>query len=158
MIELNKKAPNFSLPDKNNEQISLDQIKSKYTIIYFYPKDNTPGCTIEAIEFSTLQKEFEKANTTIIGISGGNEKTKTTFCNKHKLTIPLLSDTEFIVSKKYDVYGEKKFMGRLFNGIKRTTFILDSEKKIIAIFDKVNVKDHATEVLDWIKKHQTTSN
>lgn len=152
MIKEGKKAPSFKLKDKDEKFISLNDFDSDYYIIYFYPKDNTPGCTIEAQMFSKDKSKFNKLNSTIIGISGGDQKTKTKFCKKNNLKIILLSDTDFKVSTKYGVYGEKKFMGRTYMGINRVTFILDKNKKIIKIFDKVKPLIHSKEVLDFIKK------
>ena len=151
MLSIGKKAPAFSLQDKNNKTVRLKDVDTTFTVLYFYPKDNTPGCTLEAIEFTALEKEFKKANASIIGISGGTNKSKTVFCQKHNLTIPLLSDTDFSVATKYDVYGEKKFMGRTYNGIFRTTFVLDKQKTILRIFENVKVKDHAKEVLTYLQ-------
>jgi len=149
MIE-NKKAPSFKLKNKDGKVISLNNIKSDYIVVYFYPKDNTSGCTIEAKMFSKDLNKFKKINTEIIGISGGDEKTKTRFVEKNNLKINLLSDPEFKVSTKYGVYGEKKMMGRTYMGIKRTTFILDKNKKIIKIFNKVKPLIHSKEVYDFI--------
>jgi len=145
------KAPNFSLKDKDNNTFKLSDINSNYTIVYFYPRDNTPGCTIEAHEFSKNKSAFDKLNTTIIGISGGDEKSKTKFCEKNKLKITLLSDPDFKISKKYKVYGEKKFMGRTFMGINRVTFILDKNKKIIKKYEKVKPLSHAKDILEYLQ-------
>ena len=96
-------APNFTLKDKNGDEHSLSDVKSRYVIIYFYPKDNTPGCTVEATSFSKNLADLEVLGATIIGISGGDEKTKTKFCDKYNLKVLLLSDTDFAVSDKYSV-------------------------------------------------------
>ena len=151
-LKINTKALNFTLKDKDGKIYELEKINSSFIVIYFYPKDNTPGCTIEAREFSLALEKFENLDTMIIGISGGNEQTKEKFCDKNNLKIILLSDEDFKISKKYKVYGEKNFMGRKYLGIFRTTFILDKNKKIIKIYEKVNPKDHAQDVLDFIKK------
>jgi peroxiredoxin Q/BCP len=150
-MKLGNKAPGFSLKDKDSKIHSLEDIKSDYTIIYFYPSDNTPGCTIEANAFNNNLNEFKKLNTTIIGISGGDEESKTKFCKNNNLKIILLSDTDFKVSSKYELYGEKSFMGKKYMGISRNTFILDQNKKIIKIYDKVKVLTHSNEVLEFIK-------
>lgn len=144
------KVPDFELKDKDGKKIKLEDIKSNYIIVYFYPKDNTPGCTIEANEFSSFVEKFKKINTAIIGISGGDEKSKKIFCEKYKLKITLLSDSNFIISKKYGAYGEKSFMGRKFEGIFRNTYILDKDKNIIKIYNNVKAKDHAQEVFDFV--------
>lgn len=151
MIEVGKKVPAFSLTNKDGEKIALKDIDTDYTVVYFYPKDNTPGCTLEGRGFEKLKDKFKKAGITVIGISGGTDKTKTSFCEKQGLNFPLLSDTDFAVSTKYGVYGEKKFMGRTFKGINRITFLLDKNKKVIKRYDKVKPISHPQEVLDDVK-------
>ncbi|MBP9838674.1 MAG: peroxiredoxin [Proteobacteria bacterium] len=150
-MKLNSPAPDFKLKDKDSKSVSLKSIKSKFVVIYFYPKDDTPGCTTEAKEFSDLLKNFKKLDAEIIGISGGDDKTKEKFCKKHKLKITLLSDSDFKVAKAYKSYGPKTFMGKKFTGILRNTFILDEKKKIIKTYEEVKALGHATEVLTEIK-------
>ena len=150
-ISEGKKAPAFNLSDKDGEKHRLSAIESEYVVLFFYPKDNTPGCTIEASSFSKDMKKFAALNTEVIGISGGDEKSKTKFCEKNKLTNLLLSDTDYAVAKKFGVYGQKSFMGKKFLGIQRCTFVLDEKKKIIKVFDKVKPKEHAKEVLSFIR-------
>ncbi|MCB0337093.1 MAG: peroxiredoxin, partial [Bdellovibrionales bacterium] len=113
---------------------------------------NTPGCTIEAKSFSKEQKKFKDLGVTLIGISGGDEKSKTKFCEKHKLKTLMLSDTDFKVADKYGVYGEKQFMGKTFMGISRVTYVLDANKKVIKRFDKVKPETHPKEVLAYLKE------
>ena len=148
-----KKAFNFNLKDKDDNLYSLNQLNFDFIVIYFYPKDDTPGCTIEAQMFTYDLKEFEKLNTLVLGISGGNNKSKEKFCNKYNLKIPLLSDEDFSVSKKYLAYGKKQMYGKEYEGIKRVTFVLDKNKKIIKVFEKVVPKDHSKEVLEFIKSN-----
>jgi peroxiredoxin Q/BCP len=145
------KAIEFSLKDKDGKAVSLKDIRSDFTVLYFYPKDNTPGCTIEAIEFSKCIDDYRKLKTAIVGISGGDEKTKTKFCDANNLRVTLLSDPGFAVCKKYGLYGKKKFMGREYMGIFRTTFILDKNKKILKVFEAVKPAGHSKEVLKFIK-------
>ena len=147
----NRTAIDFSLDDKFGNINKLSNIKSKYKVIYFYPSDNTPGCTIQSKEFSDLISSFKKLDAEIIGISGGDKKSKEKFCSQHNLKLLLLSDTDFSVSKSYKVYGEKSFMGRKFLGIKRTTFILNKDNKIIEVFENVKPLGHAAKVLDYVK-------
>ena len=147
-----KKAPQFKLEDKDGTLVNLKDVAGEFTVIYFYPKDNTPGCTIEAKRFSSDLKKFEKLATSIIGISGGDQKSKTSFCKKHKLSVLLLSDTDFTVSKKFGVYGEKTFMGRKSFGIHRATFLLDKSLKIVKVYEKVTPDTHSKEVLADITK------
>ena len=147
-VSVNDQAPKFCLPDKNETTICLQDISTPYTLVYFYPKDNTPGCTTEALGFEALKDEYAKQGITVIGISGGDSKSKEKFCSKHNLSIPLVSDEDFSVSKEYGVYGEKKMMGRTFNGITRSSCLLDAEKKVIRVYDSVKPKDHPQQVLD----------
>ena len=153
MLKEGEQAPDFSLRDKDGEIHSLNEVNSDYVIVYFYPKDNTPGCTIEAKDFSRDKKEFDKLNTTVIGISGGDEKSKTKFCEKQNIKVLLLSDSDFSVSNNYGVYGEKSFMGRKYMGISRWTFVLNKNHKIIKIYDKVKPGIHSEEVLEFIKEN-----
>ena len=144
------KAPGFALKDKDGNIVKLSEVNSNYTVVYFYPKDDTPGCTIEANEFSSVLDEFSKLGVQVIGISGGDEKSKKNFCEKNELRVTLLSDPEFSVCKKYEAYGEKKFMGRTYDGIFRITYVLDKDKKVIRTFGKVKAAGHAKEVLEFI--------
>ena len=153
MLKEGEQAPDFSLRDKDSNIHSLSEINSDHVVIYFYPKDSTPGCTIEAQEFSKDIEEFDKLNIKIIGISGGDEKSKTKFCEKHDLKILLLSDSDFSVSNNYGVYGEKSFMGRKYMGISRWTFVLNKDHKIIKIYDKVKPAEHSQEVLEFIRNN-----
>ena len=120
MVKVGGKAPAFTLKDKDGKAYALKDIPGAFRILYFYPKDDTPGCTIEAKAFSKDLDKFKKLGATIVGISGGDEKTKTKFCKKYDLNILLLSDTDFKVSDAYGQYGEKSFMGRKYMGISRT--------------------------------------
>jgi len=145
------KAPEFTLQDKDSKKHSLKDIKSDFVIVYFYPRDNTPGCTMEAIMFTKDLAKFKKLNTSIVGISGGDEKSKTKFCEKNKLKVTLLSDPDFKVCKKYKTYGKKKFMGREFMGIKRETFVLDKKHNIIKHYKTVKPTEHSKDLLDFIR-------
>jgi len=144
-------ATNFELSDKDGEILRLFGLDSRYVVIYFYPKDDTPGCVIEASDFSNKIEDFEKLGVKVIGISGGDNYSKKNFCEKYGLRVKLLSDSDFKISKRYGVYGEKSFMGKDFSGINRVTFVLDKNKKIIKTYGKVRAKGHAQKVLDFIK-------
>lgn len=150
-LKENQKAPEFVLKDKDGGIHKLSNIKANYVVVYFYPKDDTPGCTIEANEFTSMLDNFKNLNTEIIGISGGDEESKKKFCEKHNLKINLLSDSNFKIAKKYGVYGEKSFLGKKFFGIKRTTFILDKNRKIIKIYENVKADGHAQQIFDFVK-------
>lgn len=152
IIAVGKKAPAFNLADKDGLKVRLSAIEEDYVVLFFYPKDNTPGCTIEANEFSAHIKKFAALNAKVIGISGGDEKSKTKFCEKHSLKTLLLSDSDFSVAKKYGVYGPKQFMGKKYHGISRVTFVLDSKRKVIKVYDTVKPAKHASEVLEFLNQ------
>ena len=151
MLKINTKAPNFKLPSTSKDNYSLKDSIGKYVVIYFYPKDDTPGCTIETNDFNKLLSKFKKLECEIYGISKDNLKSHDKFRDKYKIKFDLLADEELITLKKYNVWGKKKFMGREFMGIVRTTFLIDKKGKIIKIWDNVKVKDHAKEVLETVK-------
>ena len=151
MIRENTKAPNFALPSTNGENQKLKDLLGKYVVIYFYPKDDTPGCTIETNDFNKLLPKFKKLNCEIFGISKDTIKSHDKFREKFKIKFDLLSDEEIKVLKKYKVWGKKKFMGREFMGIIRSTFLIDKKGKVIKVWDNVKVKDHAKEVLETLK-------
>jgi peroxiredoxin Q/BCP len=146
-IKEGDKAPWFNLKDKDGVPHALDGGTSDYTVLFFYPKDDTPGCTIEAKGFSAQIKDFQTHGVRVFGISGGSDRTKAKFCEKHQITVPLLSDEDFAVARSYGAFGDKKFMGRSFKGIFRKTFILDKAGTVVRIFDSVKPEGHAREVL-----------
>ena len=151
MLKINSQAPNFKLLSTSKEIYSLKDSLGKYVVIYFYPKDDTPGCTIETNDFNKLLSKFEKLECEIYGISKDNIKSHDKFRDKYKIKFNLLADEEIKILKKYKVWGKKKFMGREFMGINRTTFLIDKKGKIIKIWENVKVKDHAKEVLETLK-------
>lgn len=144
------KAPDFKLKDKDGIEHRLSTIEAPHICLFFYPKDNTPGCTIEAQEFSAHSAKFSKNGCAVIGISGGDEKSKAAFCKKNKLSVLLLSDPKFETAKAYDTFGEKKFMGRTYNGIFRKTFVLRNDRTVLKVFDEVKPAGHAEEVLAFL--------
>jgi len=150
-MKINTKAPNFILPSTSKVNYSLKNSLGKYVVIYFYPKDDTPGCTIETNDFNKLISKFKKLECQIYGISKDNLESHDKFRNKYKIKFDLLSDEKIKVLKEYKVWGKKKFMGREFMGIIRTTFLIDKKGKIIKIWNNVKVKDHAKEVLETLK-------
>ena len=145
------KAVNFTLPSTNNVNYSLKDSLGKYVVLYFYPKDDTPGCTIETNDFNKLLSKFKKLDCEVYGISKDNLKSHDKFRDKYKIKFDLLADEELKVLKKYKVWGKKKFMGREFMGIIRSTFLIDKKGKIKKIWKNVKVKDHAKEVLESLK-------
>ncbi len=145
------KAFNFTLPSTSNENYSLKNSLGKYVVLYFYPKDDTPGCTIETNDFNKLISKFKKLECQIYGISKDSLESHDKFRDKYKIKFDLLADEEIKILKKYKVWGKKKFMGREFMGIIRTTFLIDKKGKIIKNWNNVKVKDHAKEVLDTLE-------
>ena len=151
MIKENTKAPDFTLPSTKGENQKLKDLLGKYVVIYFYPKDDTPGCTIETNDFNKLLTKFKKLNCEIFGISKDTIKSHDKFREKFKIKFDLLSDEEIKVLKKYKVWGKKKFMWKEFLGLIRSTFLIDKKGKIVKVWDNVKVKDHAKEVLETLK-------
>tara|TARA_B000000565_G_scaffold182195_1_gene138287 strand:+ start:17 stop:487 length:471 start_codon:yes stop_codon:yes gene_type:complete len=151
MIKENTKAPDFKLPSTNKKDYSLKDSIGNYVIIYFYPKDDTPGCTTETNDFNKLLPKFKKLNCEILGISKDNLNSHEKFKNKYKIKFDLLADEEKKVLKKYKVWAKKKFMGREFLGIVRTTFLIDKKGKILKIWNNVKVNGHAQEVLETLE-------
>ena len=148
MIKENTLLPKFELSDADGNIVKSSDLKGKKCVIYFYPKDFTPGCTIEADEFSKDYNKFQKVGIEIIGISKDNVESHKKFCNKMKIPYILLADTETKVSKLFGVWGKKKFMGKEYMGIIRSTFLVNETGKIFKVFEKVKAKGHSKEVLE----------
>lgn len=144
-------APEFSLQDQNGKPHKLSDYKGNKVLLYFYPKDDTPGCTIEARTLGDLYKEYKKDETIIIGISTDSVESHKKFAKKYKLPFLLLADTEKTVVNAYGVYGEKRFMGKKYIGISRESFLIGENGKILKVYEKVKPKTHAKEVLEDIK-------
>ena len=150
-LKINDKAPNFKLSSTDGSIFELNKVKKKNIILYFYPKDDTPGCTIESKDFSKSNSLINKNKTIVFGISKDSIESHLKFKKKYKLKFDLLSDEKLIVLKKYQVWGQKSFLGKKFMGIIRTTFLVNAKGKIHRIWSNVRVKDHAKEVLDELK-------
>ena len=146
-----KKISNFTLPSTSGNNFSLKDNISDYLVLYFYPKDDTPGCTIETNDFNKLLPKFKKLNCEILGISKDDIKSHDKFREKYKIKFNLLSDQDIKLHKKLKVWGKKKFMGREFMGTIRSTFLINNNGKILKIWNNVKVKDHAKEVLETLK-------
>ena len=146
------KASNFILPSTSKTTYTLKNSLGKFVVLYFYPKDDTPGCTIETNDFNKLLPKFSKLDCEIYGVSKDNIKSHDKFREKYKIKLDLLSDEDTKIHKKYNVWGKKKFMGREFLGTIRTTFLIDKKGKILKTWENVKVKDHAKEVLETLKK------
>ena len=151
MLKINSKAPAFVVPSTTNNKYSLKDSFGKYVVLYFYPKDDTPGCTIETNDFNKLLSKFKNLDCEVYGVSKDSLKSHDKFKNKYKIKFDLLADEEIKVLKKYKVWGKKKFMGREFMGIIRTTYLIDKKGKILKVWDNVKVKDHAKEVLETLQ-------
>lgn len=146
-LKIGDKAPDFTGVDAHGRMISLKDYIGKELVIYFYPKDNTPGCTAQACNIRDNYEKFLSAGYAVIGISADNEKSHTNFINKYNLPFPLIADTDKKILKTYGVWGPKKFMGRAFDGIHRTTFIISKEGIIGNIIDKVDTKNHTAQII-----------
>ena len=146
----NIKAPTFELESTSGKTIALNKIKSKYIVLYFYPKDDTPGCTLETKDFNKLLNKFKSLDSIILGISKDSIESHKKFKKKHSIKFDVLSDEEKNSIKAYKTWGKKKFMGREFMGQIRSSFVI-SKGKILNEWRNVRVKDHAQEVLDFIK-------
>ncbi len=140
-------APDFSLPRTGGGEIRLSTLRPGKAVLYFYPKDNTPGCTLEALDFTRLAGDFARAGTTVIGISRDSLASHERFCQKHALGIVLASDESNSVCEEYGTWAEKKNFGRSYMGILRTTFLIDGDGRIARFWPGVRVKGHAEEVL-----------
>ena len=147
MVKEGTAAPSFKTTDANGEPVNLKDFRGKKVVLYFYPKDDTPGCTKEACSFRDAFSKFKKQGIAILGVSPDSEKSHQKFTAKYKLPFTLLADTDHSIADAYGVYGEKKFMGRTYMGIHRTTFLIDEKGKIKKVFEKVKPEDHADEVL-----------
>ena len=154
MLKINTKAPILNLNSTSGNSYSLKNSIGKYVILYFYPKDDTPGCTIEANDFNKLLSKFKKLNCDVFGISKDDLKSHNKFKEKYKIKFDLLADDEIKIIKSYKIWAKKKFMGREFMGVIRSTFLIDPKGKIVKIWENVKVKDHAKEVLDTLKNVQ----
>lgn len=144
-------APDFCLKDQDEEMICLKDFKGRNVVLYFYPKDNTPGCSLEAMTFTRYKDEFEKYNTTILGVSKDSCASHKKFIENKDLNITLISDSEKEIQEKYGVWRLKKFMGKEFMGTIRSTFLIDSNGMIRKVWDNVKVKGHVEEVLVEVK-------
>lgn len=140
-------APDFSLPDGNGNVVNLSDLRGKWVVLYFYPRDNTPGCTKEACGFRDAYPEYEAQNVVVLGVSTDDAKSHTKFSTKFNLPFPLLSDADGQMATTYESYGLKKFMGKEYMGISRNTFVIDPDGKIAKIYRKVKPEPHATELL-----------
>jgi len=148
MLEVGDKAPDFSGVDENGKKISLKDFKGSRVVLYFYPKDDTTGCTAEACDFRDSYSRLKRKGVVLLGVSPDSEKSHQKFKTKYELPFPLIADTEKFIANAYGVWQEKSMYGRKYMGIVRSTFIIDEKGKIMAVFSKVKVKGHVDEVLE----------
>jgi peroxiredoxin Q/BCP len=147
-LKVGDTAPTFTSVDQNGAEVKLEDFKGKRVAIYFYPKDNTPGCTNQACNIRDNYSAVKDAGIVILGVSADTEKKHQSFIEKFELPFPLLADTELELIKLYGVWGEKKFMGKVYDGIHRTTFLMDASHTIVGIIEKPKTKDHTREILE----------
>ncbi|OGU34506.1 MAG: alkyl hydroperoxide reductase [Ignavibacteria bacterium GWB2_35_6b] len=152
MVEEGKKAPEFILPDSDGNKVSLKDFEGKNVVIYFYPKDLTPGCTVESCDFRDAHPDFKNINTVVLGLSIDSQKKHRKFRDKYELPFTLLSDEDKTVVNEYGVWKEKSMFGRKYMGIERTTVIIGPDGIVKKIFTKVSVPDHVEEVLKVLKE------
>ena len=151
-LEIGLEAPDFCLPNQDGEEVCLHDFEEGWIILYFYPKDNTKGCTLEAIDFTLNKKEFEDMGAIVLGVSPDSVKSHKGFCQKHDLSITLLSDTKHTVLEKYGLWQLKKMYGREFYGVVRSTFLIDPMGKIAYVWRKVRVGGHVEAVKEKLLK------
>lgn len=150
MLEVGVKAPNFKLQDKDGNEVSLSDFKNKKVVVYFYPRDNTPGCTKQACAFRDNYEEFQNKDVVVIGISKDSVKSHSNFAQKHELPFILLSDTELEAIQAYDVWQEKKLYGKVSMGVVRTTYIIDENGIIEKVYNKAKTDKNAMEILEYL--------
>ncbi len=148
MLKAGTVAPNFTAKNANGETVRLKDLRGRKVVLYFYPKDDTPGCTKEACSFRDAFADFRKRRIEVLGVSVDSEASHKKFTAKYKLPFTLLADPDHSIADAYGVYGEKKFMGRTYMGVKRITFLIDEKGKIKKAFEKVKPEEHAQEVLE----------
>lgn len=151
MIEPQQPAPDFTLPRDGGETVSLSGLRGRAVVLFFYPRDDTSGCTRESIEFSQARQEFAAAGAEVIGVSKDSVASHDKFVAKHGLTVPLLSDAEGTVCEDYGTWVEKKMYGRTFMGIERTTVLIDADGLVAQVWRKVKVPDHVDAVLEAVR-------
>jgi peroxiredoxin Q/BCP len=147
-LNIGDKAPDFKGIDQNSNTISLKDFKGKKLILYFYPKDDTPGCTAESCNLRDNYKALIKKGFAVVGVSADNEKSHKKFSDKYELPFPLVADTEKEILQAYDAWGEKSMYGKKYMGIMRKTYVIDEKGKIEKIFEKVDTKNHTEQILE----------
>lgn len=154
-LKIGDQVPDFKSKDQDGKEVSLKDYKGSRLVIYFYPRDNTPGCTTQACNLRDNYAELQQRGIALLGVSADNEKSHTKFISRYHLPFTLLADTDKSLLMTFGVWGQKKFMGRTYDGIHRTTFVMDSNHKIIGIIEKPKTRDHTNEILEIYKKNET---
>lgn len=150
-LKIGDLAPDFTLPKAGGGELSLSEYRGEKVVLYFYPQDNTPTCTLQAIDFSGRADTFKKMGATVIGVSPDSVKSHDRFCAKHGLTIPLVADEDRKVTEAYGVWREKSTFGRTYMGVVRSTFLIDRDGRIAGVWDNVRLKGHIDSVLEAAK-------
>jgi len=148
-------APGFELESDSAGTIRLNDLRGKYVVLYFYPKDNTPGCTTEAYSFRDANSEIEAEGAVVLGVSTDSLRSHETFRQKHRLPFTLLSDPDHRVAEAFGVWAEKKRYGRTYMGLERTTFVIDPDGRLARVWEKVKPAGHAEEVLAWLRSQRS---
>ncbi len=151
MLTVGTKAPHFSLPNQKGQLVHLNQFLGKKVVLYFYPKDNTPGCTRQACAFREMLPVFEHANVVVLGVSKDGANSHQKFASQYGLPFELLSDENLEVMKAYGVWGEKKLYGKTFLGVNRATYVLDEEGKVLKVYPKANPDTNASDIAKFLK-------
>ena len=152
-IEAGQTAPDFTLNDQDNNPVTLSELKGKKVLLYFYPRASTPGCTVQAHGLRDTKAELDAHNVVVLGLSPDSPKKLTNFINKQELNFTLLSDEDHAITEKYGAWGLKKFMGREFMGVLRSTFIIGKDGRIAHVMEKVKTKTHHEDALNWVKEN-----
>ena len=147
MVEEGKEAPDFTLTSDRGDQVTLSELRGKPVVLYFYPKDDTPGCTTQACGIRDVYGELERAGAVVLGVSPDSEKSHVKFRDKYELPFTLLADADHAVAEQYGVWGEKKYMGRTYLGVQRTTFVIDADGIVKRVLRDVKPATHADDVL-----------
>jgi len=153
MLNVGDQAPDFTLQNEAGEDVTLSSYRGKPVILYWYPRDDTPGCTKEACSFRDVYGEFERAGAVVLGVSADDAQSHAKFRSKYSLPFTLLSDPDHQVAEQYGVWGKKKFMGREFEGINRVTYLIDEQGVVQQVWPQVNPEGHAEEILAVLRTH-----
>jgi peroxiredoxin Q/BCP len=154
MLREGDSAPDFSLPDAGGKMVKLSDFSGKFVVLYFYPKDDTPGCTVEACGFRDMKDEYEKMRIVVLGISPDDSAPHSKFAEKYRLPFTLLADEGAKIAEKYGAWGEKEKFGKKYMGVYRTTFVIGKDGRVAKVFEKVKPEGHNSEVLRWIEANR----